>query len=122
MNHGILVVATDRISRLAFERVLTDHGHEPTFADTAEQAVAATNAEGLRLTVIDMPGSTIQIANQLAEDLLATNREGRLIIIHDPQDPLHTAADETNRIQYLQRPFSMLEFIANVDHALAVGL
>ena len=122
MNHEILVVVADELTRRAFQRSLTDHGHTPVFAGGPDEAIAVASARNLRLCVIDLQGSPVLAATELAEELLATVPAARAIIIHDPDDSWHADGEEPGQIQFLQRPFSMFEFISSVDHALSVEL
>ena len=115
-------MVADELPRRAFERTLSDHGHEPVFANGPEQAIAMANARDLRLFVIDLHHLSLQAANDLAEKLLAARPAAHAMIIHDPPAEGRSRSDISGQIQFLQRPFSMLEFISTVDQALSVEL
>ena len=115
-DHEILFVVADDLPRRAFERALTDHGHQPVFATGHAEALALAKERAFRLCVIDLLGSSLSSATQMAEDLAETNDAMHVIIIHGSH-----ANEQAGDFQLLRRPFSMFEFISTIDHALSVG-
>jgi len=117
---GILVLATDDLSRRALERALSDHGYEPLLACSVADARTLTDEHTFTLCVIDTHSVCADCAIDLARRLLAENSAASAIIVHDGTTDLTPFDGLSNRIRTLLRPFPMLEFISAVDDALAV--
>lgn len=117
---SILVIVADDLSRRAFKRVLEDHGHRGQFAATLEDVTATAVSQDVRLFVIDRPDITTLEAKELADSLQTLHPQTRTIVVHDPHDRWHVTNEDQDGTRFLARPFTMLEFIAMVDHALAV--
>ena len=122
MTHEILVISADELTRRAIGRSLTDHGHEPLFVDGRDEAMNVANSHKPRLFVIDVQGSDFTIAVGLADELLAIETTSRSIVIHESDDHWHRPEMNADRIEFLRRPFSMLEFISSVEHALSLDV
>ena len=117
-KHAILVLSTNLQMRQALERALSDQGYRNLVACDLAESLRIAADPSVQLCVLEWEEGRAEAVTEIVQRLRLETSVARFILIADPVSGRVPPANVRSKdVQVLSRPFSMLEFIAVVDHA-----